>query len=76
MAIQLPSILEQRLADLAGSRHCTIDSLVSEVLEVYLTHIDALTADVREAEESAEREGWVPHEEVAARLNQRFKKSA
>jgi len=76
MAIHISSVLEQRLADLAGSRHCELDALVSEVLDAYLTHVEGLTANVREAEEFADREGWVPHEEVLARFNHRLQKSA
>lgn len=76
MPIQISSDIEERLGQIAAARQCSPEALANEILDEYSNHIEQLTADVLEAEESAERDGWVPHEEVVARLQQRFKKSA
>lgn len=76
MDVHLTSAQEQRLQHLAAETHRTPDELAQEALDGYLKHIEALTAAVREGEESAERDGWLPHEEVFKRLKKRLLKTA
>jgi predicted transcriptional regulator len=76
MPLHLPPELEQRLAQLAAQTDRTPEELALEALESYLIHVESLIADVREAEESAGREGWLTHEEVFKRLNKRLLKPA
>jgi predicted transcriptional regulator len=76
MAISLTPALEQRLEHLAAEIHRTPDELAQEALDSYMHHIEGLTASVREGEQSAEREGWLSHEEVFARLNKRLREIA
>ncbi len=76
MTLHLDHNLEQRLEHLAESVHRTPDELAQKALSSYLDHIEALTADLREAEESAEREGWLTTEEVFARLEKQLHEPA
>jgi predicted transcriptional regulator len=76
MAVHLTPAQEQRLEQLAAQSNRTPDELAQEAFDSYLKHIEALSGAVREGEESAERDGWVPHEEVFDRLNKRLRKSA
>jgi predicted transcriptional regulator len=71
MPLHLTPELEQRLAQLAARSGRSPDAIAQEALEEYATHIETLIADVREGEESAEREGWLTHEEVFERLQKR-----
>jgi predicted transcriptional regulator len=76
MAVQLKSGQEEQLQRIAAERGITIEQVLTEVLEDYLRYIERLMADLREGEESAERDGWLTHEEVFERLNHRLAKSA
>jgi predicted transcriptional regulator len=76
MSIQLTPALEQQLDQIAAETDRTTSDLVQETLDDYVKHVASLTADVREGEESAEREGWLTHEEVFERLNKRLLKTA
>ena len=67
---------ELRLQQLASASNRTADQLVHEAIDSYLNHVESLMAAVRVGEESAERDGWIPHEEVFERLNQRLLKTA
>lgn len=74
--IELTPDLGHRLRALAAARQCSAEALAAEVLNGYLLHVEELTAAVREAEEEADRDGWVPHEEVVARFNRHLARSA
>jgi predicted transcriptional regulator len=76
MNIPLTSAQELRLGRLAAETDRSAEEIAREVLESYLRHVDALAAAVREGEESAERAGWLTHDEVFERLNQRLLKTA
>ena len=76
MALQLTPALEQRLGHLAAQSHRSPDELAQEAIDLYLQHIELLTADVREAEEEADRDGWLTSEEVLQGIQTRFRKSA
>ena len=76
MAIQFTPDQEQRLNQLAATSNRTADELAQEAISGYLNHVESLITAVREGEESAERDGWIPHEEVFERLNKRLLKSA
>ena len=76
MAVHLTPALEQRLEHLANESHRSSDELAQEALESYLAHIEALIAEVRAGDESAEREGWLSNEEVFARIKERLLKTA
>jgi predicted transcriptional regulator len=68
MPLHLTPELEQRLAQLAAQTGRSPDEIAQEALEEYATHLESLIADIREGEESADREGWLTHEEVVARF--------
>jgi predicted transcriptional regulator len=76
MALHLTPALEERLQQLAAQSGATADQLTANVLDAYLTHVEELAAAVREGEESAERDGWLTHEEVFDHLNKRLLKTA
>ncbi len=76
MSIQLTSGLEHQLEQIAAETNRTTSDLVQEAMDGYVKHIASLTATIREGEESAERDGWLTHEEVFERLNKRLLKTA
>jgi predicted transcriptional regulator len=76
MNIHLTTAQELRLGKLAAQTHRSAEEIAQDALESYLRHVDALSAAVLEGEESAERAGWLTHDEVFERLNQRLLKSA
>ena len=76
MTLHLTPAVEQRLEHLAAEVHRTPDELAEEAIDGYLKHIEVLTAEVREGHDSAERDGWLTHEEVFHRLRNRLQKSA
>jgi predicted transcriptional regulator len=76
MTLHLTPALEQRLEHLAAQSNSTPDELAQEAISGYLAHIEALNAEVREGEESAEKDGWLTHEEVFERLHKRLHKTA
>jgi predicted transcriptional regulator len=75
MAIHLTPALMQQLEQIAAETDRTPTDLVQETLDGYVKHLESLTREVREGEESAEREGWLTHEEVFERLNKRLLKA-
>jgi len=75
MPLHLPPALEHRLAQLAAQTGRSPDEIAQEALEGYATHLESLIADIREGEESAEREGWLTTEEVFEALNKRLLKT-
>jgi predicted transcriptional regulator len=76
MTIPVSTELEERLERLAIETQRTAAELAQQAVEGYLGHVESLTAAVREGEESAERHGWLTHEEVFERLNKRLLKLA
>lgn len=76
MIVHLSPDLETRLAQLASDAGVTSDELGQQVIDRYLDHIETLTANIREGEESAEREGWLTHDEVFKNLHKRLLKTA
>jgi predicted transcriptional regulator len=76
MNIQFTPDLERQLEHIAAEMNRTPSDLVQETMDDYVKHIASLTAEVREGEESAEREGWLTHDEVFERLNKRLLKTA
>jgi len=76
MTLQLTPGLEQRLEHLAAQTHRSPDELAQEAIDLYLQRVELLTTEVREAEEEADREGWLTSEEVLQRIQTRFQKSA
>ena len=71
MKLQLTPAQEQRFAHLAEATGRPTSELVEEVISRYLDEIVMRTNEVREAEASAERDGWLTTDEVFARLNLR-----
>jgi predicted transcriptional regulator len=71
MPLHLTPELEQRLAQLAAHSGRSPDEIAQEALEGYATHLESLIANIREGEESAEREGWLSNEEAFARLQKK-----
>jgi predicted transcriptional regulator len=76
MTIDLTPEEEQRLEQLAAESHRTPEAVAQEFFQGYLRHMGELAEAVREGEESAEREGWLTHDEVFERLNGRLTKAA
>jgi predicted transcriptional regulator len=76
MTIDLTPEQEQRLGELAAASDRTPEAVAQEFLQGYLRHVNELADAVREGEESAEREGWLTHDEVFERLHQRLSKAA
>jgi predicted transcriptional regulator len=76
MIVNLNPDLEKRLAQLASDAGVTSDELGQQVMDRYLDHVESLTADIREGEESAEREGWLTQDEVFENLHKRLLKTA
>jgi predicted transcriptional regulator len=76
MTIDLTPEQEQKLGALAAASHRTPEAIAQEVFQGYLLHVAELTEAVREGEESAEREGWLTHDEVFDRLGKRLLKTA
>ena len=76
MTLELPPALEQRLEHLATQGGRTPAELAQEAIDLYLQHVELLTTEVREAEEKADREGWLTSEEVLQRIQTRFQKTA
>jgi predicted transcriptional regulator len=71
MTLELTPALEQRFEHLAQATGRSTNELVEDAISRYLDEIEMRTAEVREAEESAERDGWLSTDEVFARLNLR-----
>ncbi|CAN5772832.1 hypothetical protein BH10ACI4_BH10ACI4_22900 [soil metagenome] len=61
---------------LAAQTDRTPDQIAQQAVDGYLQHIEILTAEAREGEESADKDGWLTHEEVFARINQRLHKTS
>jgi predicted transcriptional regulator len=76
MAVQLKPGQEEQLQQIALERGVTVERVFSEVIDWYLNHIQGLTDELREGEESAEREGWLTQEEVFEQLHHRLAKTA
>jgi predicted transcriptional regulator len=72
MAVQLKPEQEQRLREAA----LRLDVTPEEMMDRFFDRLDGLAAELREGEESAEREGWLTDEEVFERLNRRLVKTA
>lgn len=72
MAVQLKPEQEQRLREAA----LRLDVTPEEMMDRFFDRLDGLAAELREGEESAEREGWLTNEEVFERLNRRLVKTA
>ncbi len=76
MTLYLTPALEQRLENLAARTNRSPDELAQELIDRCLRDIETRTAEVREAEDEADREGWLTSDGVMAQLEQRFPKSA
>jgi predicted transcriptional regulator len=76
MAVQLKPGQEEQLQQLALERGVTVEQVFSEVIDWYLNRIQGLKDELREGEESAEREGWLTQEEVFEQLHHRLAKTA
>lgn len=76
MTLHLAPELEERLENLAIVSKRTPDELAGEAVSNYLSYVENLAAEVREGEDSAERDGWLTHEEVFKRLDERLRKTA
>ncbi len=76
MTVHLTDAQEHQLDNLAALTQRSKDEIAQEALDNYLKHVEALTVAVREGEESAERDGWLTHDEVFERLNKRLRKTA
>jgi predicted transcriptional regulator len=76
MAVHLKPGQEERLQQIATDRGVPAEQVLAEVLDDYLNHIQVLMGELREGEESVEREGWLTNEEVFEHLNRRLANTA
>jgi predicted transcriptional regulator len=76
MTIDLTPAEESRLLEIASEAQRTPEDIAQAAVSGWLRHVAELAAAVREGEESAEREGWLTHDEVFERLNLRLTKAA
>ena len=76
MTVHLTPELEQLFQQRAAATQQSAEDVAQEAVHSYLNHVEELAAAVRKGEESAEREGWLTHEEVFERLNERLLKTA
>lgn len=76
MTIELTPALEEELAKLAAESNCTPFELAQRAVADYVAYTKQSSNEVHEAEEEAEREGWIPHEQIFEELVARFKKTA
>jgi predicted transcriptional regulator len=76
MTLDLTPALQEELEKLAIECESTPTQLAQKAIEEYVAYTRQLPTDVREAEEEADREGWVPHEEVFEQLFARLRKTA
>jgi predicted transcriptional regulator len=76
MTVHLTDAQEKQLDHLAALTQRSKDEIAQEALDSYLRHIEALTAEVREGEESAQAEGWLSHDDVFDRLKKHLPKTA
>ncbi|HVG27329.1 MAG TPA: hypothetical protein VM865_06970 [Acidobacteriaceae bacterium] len=76
MELRLTRTQEQQLRQLAADSRRTPEELACEAIKGYLDHVEELTAEVREAEEAAERQGWLTNEEVFDQLKTHLLKTA
>ncbi len=72
MALQLTPALEQRLEHLAAETNRSPADLAHEAITSYLQHIETLALDVREGDESAERDGVLSTAQVMERITKRY----
>ena len=64
MTLTLPAILEQQLQSIASESDIPFDELVQEAIEDFVASSLDLNFAVGEGEASAERDGWVGHEDA------------
>jgi predicted transcriptional regulator len=76
MTIDLTPAEESRLLEIASEAQRTPEEIAQEAVSGWLRHVSELAADIHEAEQSAEREGWLTHDEVFERLNVHLTKAA
>ncbi len=76
MTLELTPALQEALEKLAIECESTPSELAQRAIEEYVAYTRQLAIDVREAEEEADREGWIPHEEVFEQLFARLRKTA
>jgi predicted transcriptional regulator len=76
MAVHLKPEQEERLKQMAAERGVPVEQVFAELLDRIFDRVDGLAADLREGEESAEREGWLTQEEVFEGLRHRPAKTA
>jgi predicted transcriptional regulator len=76
MTLELTPALQVKLEKLAVECDSTPSELAHKAIEEYVAYTGQLVIDVREAEEEADREGWVPHEEVFEQIFARLRKTA
>jgi predicted transcriptional regulator len=76
MTLQLTPAQEKKFQELAAASDRSASELVEEVISQYLDEVEIQASELREAEESAERDGWLTTDEVFARLNLNFRKTA
>ena len=73
MPVQITPALERELQHLAEESDIPVGDLVQQAIEEFVAYRRDLIQAIRVGEESAERDGWVPHDEVVKIITDRFK---
>ena len=76
MTLELTPALEDELAKLAAESNCTPLELAQRAVAEYVAYTKQLSIEVDEAEEEAQRDGWILHEQVFEELFARVRKTA
>ncbi len=76
MTLELTPALQEELEKLAVEAGSTPSAIEQKAVEEYVVYTRQLAEDVREAEEEADRDGWISHKEVFEEIFARLRKTA
>jgi RHH-type rel operon transcriptional repressor/antitoxin RelB len=73
MQLSLPANVEAKLSELAALTGRTAGELVRELVEAYVAHDEWFQTEVRKGLAEAQAGEMIDHEEVAQRMESRFR---
>jgi predicted transcriptional regulator len=76
MTVELTTEHESQLKEIAENRQQTVHQVAQEAVADFLAYRTEMEAFVGEGEESAEREGWLTHDEVFDRVVSSYTRAA